>query len=72
MELQRNPLRVVSWCCGRVQSPKDVIKKVVKTLNETHTNNRELIIIIIIIIMIIIIMNNNNYYYYNGLFTVYP
>ena len=27
---------VVSWCCGQVQSPDDVIQKIEKTLNYTH------------------------------------
>ena len=28
---------VVSWCCGRVQSPNDLIQKIQKTLKNTHT-----------------------------------
>ena len=33
---------VVSLCCGRVQSPNDVIQKVKKTLNNTHTTKQYL------------------------------
>ena len=32
---------VVSWCCGRVQSPNDVMQKVERTLNNTRTTKQK-------------------------------
>jgi len=31
---------VVSWCCGRLQSPNDVIQKIEKALNDSHTTTQ--------------------------------
>ena len=32
---------VVSWCCARVQSPNDIIQKIEKTLDNTHTTEQK-------------------------------
>ena len=37
---QQNIL-VVSWCCGRVQTPNDVIQKIGKILNNAHTTKQK-------------------------------
>ena len=33
--------QTVVWCCGRVQSPNDVIQKIERTLNKTHTTTQK-------------------------------
>ena len=32
---------LVSWCCGRLQSPNDLIQKIQKTLKNTHTTQHK-------------------------------
>ena len=40
-ESSRGSAVVVSWCCGRAQSPNDVIQQTEKTLNNTHTTTQK-------------------------------